>query len=100
MTGMMLVAQDTSTMTVHHDKSHHENLQPTGTMTHAQMMQSGDHGGAHDMTCELLCALSISQLPHIGFVPQIVHPGQLWPVPESPDYLSRLHALLYKPPRI
>jgi len=100
MMGMMPIVQDESTMTMQHDDAHHEHMQSAVVMSHAQMMQSGDHNGSHDMTCELLCAFSISLLPHIDFVPEVFHLTQLWSAPDSPDYLSNLHTLLFKPPRI
>jgi len=100
MMSMLPVVQDESVMTMHHDGTHHEHKQSPGVMSHIQMMQSGDHTGSHDMTCELLCAVSTSLLPHIDFVPDVFHLTQLWSVPDSREYLSNLHTLLFKPPRI
>lgn len=100
MIGMMPVVQDKSTITLQHDESHHEHMQSAGFNLHVQMMQSGDHTGSHDISCELLCAVSNSLFPHIGLMPDVFHLTQVWSAPESPNYLSNLHTLLYKPPRI
>jgi len=120
MMGMMPVAQESPSMTMHHyqghhDQSHHDQIrndqgrheneqsthaQLSDAILHSQSMQSGDHDFAHDMTCELLCAVSVSLLLHIDVVPQVSHTGQVWPVAEMPDYLPGLHTLLFKPPRI
>ncbi len=85
--------------TVHDGSTHHENKQSASVMSHTQMMQSVDHTGSHEMTCELLFAISISLLPHIEVAPEVFQYTQLWSVPETPGYLSNLHTLLYKPPR-
>ena len=99
MMGVMPVSQDESVMTMQHDDSHQGHVQSGGVLSHAQMMQSGDHTSSHDMTCELLCAVSISMLPHLSFVPDVFRLTLLWTLPESPDYLSNRHTRLYKPPR-
>ena len=98
--GMIHVAQDESTIAMDHNDSHSGYLQSADVMSHEKMMQSDDHADSQGISCESLCAASISLLPHIDFVPEVPHSAQLWASPESLDYLPNLHTLLYKPPRI
>jgi hypothetical protein len=99
MMSIMPVAQDGSTMTMH-DDVRQGHVQSTDVSSHIQMLQSGDHPSSHDMSCELICAVSISLLPHIDSVRQEFYLTQLWTVPQPSDYLFDLHTQLYKPPRI
>ena len=99
-TGIMPTAQDEQTVTMHNSDSHQNHMQSAGTMSHVQMIQSGDYTGSHDMACEQLCEVSVSMLPDVGLVSEFFRLSQLLTLPESPDFVSDLNTLLFRPPRV
>jgi hypothetical protein len=101
MMGMMSIEAGNEIMLLQsHDDPHNKHLQMSPSdMSHEQMMQSSNHTGSNGVTCEILCSVPASLLPLNAQLPAASRLIYLWSMPDSPEYISNLHTLLFKPPR-
>jgi len=64
------------------------------------MMHSGNHSESQHVTCDLICTVSVSILPHTVSIPEIYYQKRFWTIPEHSRYISDLYSLLFKPPKL